>query len=54
MAKSKREINDEKVRRSLGEEFFDSHERTQARLAARIAHYDRVIEEKRRAADRGN
>jgi len=48
--KSKREINDEKVRRSLGEEFFESHERTQRILAERIAVLDRKIEAKRRAS----
>ena len=54
MAKRKKEITDEKVRRSLGREFLDSHDRAQSMLAARVAHYDRVIDEKRRAADRGN
>jgi len=48
--KSKREINDEKVRRSLGEEFFESHDRTQRILAERIAVLDRKIEAKRRAS----
>jgi TATA-binding protein-associated factor Taf7 len=41
---------DEKVRRSLGEEFFESHERTQRMLAARIAYLEAKIEAKRRAA----
>lgn len=50
MAKSKKDITDEKVRRSLGREFFESHERTQSILAARIAHLDAKIEAKRRAA----
>jgi hypothetical protein len=50
MAKSKKEITDEKVRRSLGREFFESHERTQRILAARIAYLDAKIEAKRRAA----
>ena len=51
MAKRKRPITDEDVRRSLGREFFESHERAQRILAERIAHYDRKIAEKRRAAD---
>jgi hypothetical protein len=50
MGKSKREINDEKVRRSLGREFFESHERTQRILADRMAHLEAKIEAKRRAA----
>lgn len=50
MAKKKREITDEKVRRSLGRDFFESHERTQRILAARIAYLDAKIEEKRGAA----
>jgi hypothetical protein len=50
MGKKKREINDERARRSLGEEFFESHERTQRILAARIAYLDAKIEAKRRAA----
>jgi hypothetical protein len=49
MAKSKREMNDEKVRRSLGEDFFESHERTQRILAARIAYLDAKIKAKRSA-----
>jgi hypothetical protein len=49
MGKSKREINDEKVRRSLGREFFESHERTQRILADRIAYLEAKIEAKRRA-----
>ena len=50
MAKSKKEITDEKVRRSLGEEFFESHERTQRTLAARIAYLEAKIDAKRHAA----
>ena len=46
----KKEITDEKVRRSLGEEFFESYERTQRILAKRIAILDRKIEAKRRAS----
>jgi hypothetical protein len=46
--KKKRTIEEE-VRRSLGRDFFDSYDRTQRMLAERIAHYDRKIEEKRRA-----
>ncbi len=41
MAKRKRKITDEDVRRSLGDEFFESFERTQRILAERIAHYER-------------
>ena len=48
--KRKREITDARVRRSLGEEFFESHERTQRILAERIAVLDRKIEAKRRAS----
>jgi len=48
--KGKKEINDERVRRSLGEEFFESHERTQRILADRIAVLDAKIEAKRRAS----
>jgi hypothetical protein len=48
MAKRKRPITDEDVRRSLGREFFESHERAQRLLAERIAYHDRRIEEKRR------
>ena len=49
MAKRKRTITDEKVRRSLGPEFFESHERAQRMLAERIAHYDRKLAEKKPA-----
>ena len=48
MGKKKREINDEKARRSLGEDFFESHKRTQRILVARIAYLDAKIEAKRR------
>ena len=47
MAKRKKSITDEDVRRSLGREFFESHEQAQRMLAERIAYYDRKIEEKR-------
>ena len=47
MGKKKR-VTDEQVRRSLGEEFFESYERTQRILAERIAALDRKIDEKRR------
>ena len=53
MAKRKRRITDEDVRRSLGREFFESHERTQRMLADRIAYYDRRIDQKRRAGGAG-
>ena len=49
MARKKRDI-DAEVRRSLGREFFESHERTQRLLAERIAYWDRGIEAKKRAA----
>jgi hypothetical protein len=50
MAKRKKRNIDEEVRRSLGREFFESHERTQRILAERIAALDAKIEAKRRAA----
>jgi hypothetical protein len=53
MGKKKREITDEKVRLALGEEFFESHDRTQRILAARIAYLDAKIEAKRRASGDG-
>jgi hypothetical protein len=45
--KKKRDV-DEEVRRSLGPEYYESHERTQRILAERIAILDRRIEAKRR------
>jgi hypothetical protein len=51
MGKRKKRNIDEAVRRSLGEEFFASHERTQRILAERIAYLDRKIAAKKRAGD---
>jgi hypothetical protein len=44
----RKKITDDDVRRSLGEEFFESYERTQRILAEAIVRLDRKIEEKRR------
>ena len=49
MAKRKRSITDDKVRRSLGREFFETHERAQRMLAERIAYYDRKLGERQPA-----
>jgi hypothetical protein len=46
MAKRKKAITDERVRRSLGDEFFESFERTQRILAERIAYHERRRAEK--------
>jgi hypothetical protein len=50
MAKRKRKITDEDVRRSLGDEFFESFERTQRILAERIAYYERKRAEKQQSS----
>ena len=50
MAKRKKAITDARVRRSLGDEFFESHERAQRMLAERIAYYDRRRAEKQHSA----
>jgi hypothetical protein len=49
MKKKRKKVTDEDVRRSLGAEYFERHERKQRLLAERIADYDRKLEEKRRA-----
>ena len=51
MAKRKRKITDEDVRRSLGEEFFASFERTQRILAERIVCHARQRAEKQYSTD---
>lgn len=51
MGKRKKRNIDEEVRRSLGEEFFETHEHAQRLLAERIAYYDRKIAAKQRARD---
>ncbi len=50
MAKKKRNKEEEAIR-SLGREFFESHERAQRLLAERIAYYDRKIAAKQRGAE---
>jgi hypothetical protein len=51
MAKRKKALTDERVRRSLGRDFFESHERAQRMLAERIAYYDRKLAEKQQLAE---
>jgi hypothetical protein len=51
MAKrKKRRITDEEIRRGLGEEFLESLERNQRRLAERLAERERQREAKQTAA----
>jgi hypothetical protein len=50
MAKRKRKrITDADVRTWFSAEYWESHERADRLLTARLAYYDRKIEEKRRA-----
>jgi hypothetical protein len=50
--RKKRKITDAEIRASLGEEFYERHERTQALLAERMAYHRRKIEEERGAAEK--
>lgn len=51
MAKRKKAITDARVRRSLGEDFFESFERTQRILAERVAYYDRRRAERQHSTE---
>jgi hypothetical protein len=50
MKKKRKKVTDEDIRRLLGAEYFERHDRTQRQLAERIAYYDRKLEEKRRTS----
>jgi hypothetical protein len=51
MKRKRRKITGEEIRRSLGDEFYERHERTQRLLADRMAYHERKIIEERSATE---